>query len=192
MGPQQINNMKQYTPFIVIAVCIGMYFFYISPAITDVQTLSAQKTQYADVLNKVQEVKDKRDAVLASFNSISSTDMDRLDKIVPEKFNSAFLANDLNNIASSDGVTIKSFKESTSNASNGAVTDDTVAPSYQTNIITLNLTGQYDKFLKFLSDLETSLQLVDVVNLTVVPPSGEKTTDNQFQYTMEINVYSLR
>src|SRR3990167_2596777 len=94
------NNMKSSLPFIIIAICIGLYFLYISPTITDVQALRDQKAEYTNVLEKVQEIKEMRDAVSATYNNIPSADLNRLSKIVPERFNSTLLANDLNNLAS--------------------------------------------------------------------------------------------
>ncbi|OHB09985.1 MAG: hypothetical protein A3H52_01070 [Candidatus Zambryskibacteria bacterium RIFCSPLOWO2_02_FULL_39_26] len=184
--------MKSSLPFIIIAICIGLYFLYISPTITDVQALRDQKAEYTNVLEKVQEIKEMRDAVSATYNNIPSADLNRLSKIVPERFNSTLLANDLNNLASKNGIVIKSFKESTSNTSGGAVVASQENPAYKTNVITISLIGQYRQFMNFLAELETSLQLVDVTSLAMNSSAGQKPTDNQFQYTLEINVYSLR
>ncbi len=189
--------MKSLTPFIIIALSIAMYFFYISPAITEVQTLSDKKAQYNDVLNKVEEIKQKRDAISSDYNNISGTDLERLNKIVPEEFNSVLFVNDINSIAGRNGITLKNLTESAASASaaSSVVAVSEVSP-YKKNIITLQVQGQYSQFINFLTELESSLQLIDISKIDfttggdIGPTSG--TTNSLPSYSLEINVYSLR
>ena len=169
-----------------------MYFLYISPAITDVQDLSVKKDEYMNVLSKVQEIKAKRDALSTEYNSISSSDMEKLNKIIPEEFNSVQSANNINNIALKNGMFIKTFRESSASTSNQATgANGSEVGKYKTNIISITLIGQYNQLVSFLKDIESSLELMDVVSLSLVG-GGSKPTDTQYNYTLEINTYSLR
>ena len=185
--------MKALTPFLIIGICVGMYFLYMGPVITEIKDLQAKKDEYTNVLNKVKEIKDRRDAVSAEYNNISPENFERLNKIIPKKFDSVVFVNDVNNIASRNGVILKSYKENgSSSASSETTTTEAPEAIYRTNIIIMNFVGPYKQFLSFLSELETSLQLVDVITLDILSSSGVKLADNQYQYTLEVNVYSLR
>lgn len=170
-----------------------MYFLYISPAITEVQVLSDQKAEYNDVLNKANEIKEKRDTISSTYNNISSSDLERLGKIVPAKFNSVLFAKDVNDLASKNGVTIKSFKETVARANNsGDITLESESMPYIETIITLSLAGQYRQFMNFLAELETNIQLMDVISLSINSNAGQKVVESQSQYTLELKTYSLR
>ena len=78
--------MKSFLPFIIIAVCVAMYFMYISPTWAKDQTLMAQKAEYTNVLDKIKELTAERDKAIAEYNSISPEDIDKLNKLIPAKF----------------------------------------------------------------------------------------------------------
>src|SRR3989344_160437 len=99
--------MKLVLPLITIAVCIGMYFIYINPTIAEVKALSLKKVEYNNALIGAGELKKKRDNVLIDYNNISADNIDRLNKIIPERFNSVSFINDMNSIASGYGLIIK-------------------------------------------------------------------------------------
>ncbi len=167
-----------------------MYFLYISPAIADIQGLIAKKDEYNNVLNRAEDLKQKRDEIFAQYNSIDSTDLDKLNKIVPEKFNSTEFANDLNMIAQRNGLAITSVRESSSGSSQGAVTAETERTPYVKNAMNLLITGPYQSLENFLREVESSLQLIDISAITFAQSKDKD--GNTFQYNLDINVYSLR
>ena len=98
-------------PFIVIFICIGMYYFYVKPSTEEVKMLGQNKTEYNNVLTKSKELTTTRIKVLDDYNSISEGDKERLSKVIPEKFNPVLFANDVNTRALLYGMTVKVFKE---------------------------------------------------------------------------------
>ncbi|MCX6702235.1 MAG: hypothetical protein NTX96_03535 [Candidatus Zambryskibacteria bacterium] len=185
--------MKFALPLITIGICIGTYFIYISPTVSEVKGLSLKKANYDEVLLKSKELKDKRDAVLIDYNNISNADIDKLNKIIPEIFNSVLFANDVNAMASGNNLVVKDFKiDPQRTEDRDLMINQQKSNPYKTTIITFRLVGQYGQFVKFLTALESNLRLIDVVNLSIKTIGGQKSTDNSLEYLLEMNTYSLR
>ena len=185
--------MKLFAPVILIAICIGAYFMYIDPMVNQVKALDMKLGEYNRVLQKSKDIKAKREAVQAQYESLSETDTARLSKIIPDKFNQEVFANDINFMVSKYGMKIKDFKVSRSSPQNpeqaiGEVKSDT----YVTSSVSFTVSGQYDQFLKLLGDVESSLQLLDVSSLSVRSSTGNKLGDDQMSFTLSMNTYSIR
>jgi Tfp pilus assembly protein PilO len=183
--------MKTLIPLLVIALSVTSYFLYISPMMLEIDDLKLQRDQYLNVLDKVKELKDQRDAALAVYNNISLDDLNRLNKIVPATFDSVKFANDVSAMAQRHGVFIKDFKTNTVATDPGA---EVVPGSYKTNVVTVTFNGRFEQFIEFLRDLESSLQLVDVGEMKIISSAGQGrvASDSLTQFGMELYTYSLR
>jgi len=77
-----------------------------------------------------------------------------------------------------------------------AITPEAEVLSYKKTTIILDVLGQYKQFQNFLADLEKSLRLIDVSKLMISTASSDDKNSNklsdQYQYSLEINIYSLR
>lgn len=174
-----------------------MYFMYISPLIGDINVKRQKLAEYTSILEKTKELKTERDTAMDAYNNISQDDVNKLNKIIPDKFDEVLFLNDMSNLASQNGITVRQFKVDTgSTDSQNGGGSDTANHLYRTITIDVRLTGQYGQFMKFLKDIENSLQLVDVMNLSINGSTGgvilQKPSDNNLQYTLVINTYSLK
>ncbi len=186
--------MKFFTPIAVILVCVGMYFLYISPVSMEVKALVQKKNELDNVLQKAKELTQKREEVASAYNSISQTDIDRLNKIIPEKFDSVSFANDVNTIATQNALTFRDYKvsDSVAESQEPSVEQKGTLP-FKVSVVSFKVTGQYADFLKFLNKIETSLRLMDVTGLKVEQdPKLDKNSAATMQYTLEIHTYSLK
>ncbi len=180
-------------PFIIIALCVGMYFLYISPMLGDIDERRGKLAEYRSALEQTKELKIQRDAAISAYNNIGETDIARLNKIIPEKFEGVLFVNDINAIASRNGIKMSEFKTNeTQTPSRNTSTVETNGKSYKVVTVSLKLTGQYDQFIKFLKEIESSLQLIDVNTLSIASGKVQKATDNNLDYSVEINTYSLK
>ena len=173
-----------------------MYFMYIKPTLAEISTLSEKKTEYLNVLLKSKELKARRDVALSAYNNISADDIDKLSKIVPVKFDSVLFANDLNSIASRYGMFIKDLKiDQTKTEGRSLENVQTDGKTYKTITVFFWLSGQYEQFVRFLKDIESSLRLLDVSNLTISAnvSAGVKSLIVSIpDYSLEIYTYSLQ
>ena len=181
--------MKLFTSLIIIAVCIGTYFIYISPTYSYIQALSAQKDTYNQVLQTAKDVASKRDQAMASYNAISSDNLSRLSKIVPVDFNSVTFVNHLSTIASKYGLVVAGMQIIEQDSSGQQIVAPS-ATSYKTKNVTFSIKGQYSAFVSFLKDLESGLYLVDVTGLSIKRDTTDK-TGSLFEFNVNLNTYSL-
>ncbi len=185
--------MKSILSITVIAICVGMYFMYIKPLTVEIKMKTAEKAEFTKVLSKVKEIKEKREAVLAEYNSISPDEIERLNKIIPEKIDAISMLNNLSVVGERYGVVIKDFKLSENDPNNQDVTGASHIGSHKTTGVTMHLSGNYDQFLNFLEDVEYSLSLIDVVSLNIIPGPLSKTGQaGVMEFALEANTYSLR
>ena len=183
--------MKSLFPIIVIILCVSVYFMYISPQIAHINELRAQLAEYQNTLNETKDLKVKRDALLASYGSISSDDTAKLKKIIPENFDSVSLVSDINSIASKNGMVLKNVKISEQK------TDETNSPAgapvavgYKTASLNFGVSGSYSQFNGFVKDLESSLKLLDVKSVTL--KESQKPGVDIYDYSFDVNTYFLR
>jgi len=192
--------MKSTTAIILILVSIGLYYTAIGPQYSSVSALRDRKDQYTTILNNVTELKERRDALLAKYKAIPPSEVDRLDKVLPDRVDTINIARDFDTIAARYGISIKSLSTAEQKADNVgtiAVADASTAPgvagqnsnnpTLQKLDITLSFIGTYPNFKKFLKDLESSIRIVDISNLTF------NTTENGLnQYDMTLTTYWLK
>lgn len=170
-----------------------MYFMYISPTISEIKGLAAEKAEYDSVLLKAGDISAKTGTILEEYNSIPEEDIAKLNKIITNTYDSVAFANDLNNLATDFGLSVVGIKDSIPNASNraDAVVDSSNPTPFKTNIVNLSLTGDYDKFVSFLTNLESSLRLIDVKSLSVNSLKTDESKIDSYDFKLEIIVYSL-
>lgn len=178
--------MKSFIPFILIGICIAAYYMYLSPAYTEVKNLTATRDSYNDVLLKAKDIIQKRDSVLASYNSLPQEDKDRLKKFLPDKFDNALMANHINSIANKYGMIAQDILISQQMSA-----DDLNPGGYKTHLVSFFVTGSYANFIAFLKDLEVNLDLVDITNL-VVKSENKNTQAQNLQFSFEFKTYSLK
>ncbi len=184
--------MKSITSILVIAVSIGAYFVYMKPLIVEIKIKSAQKSEYDNVLNKVKEIKEKREAVFSDYNSIPSADIERLNKIIPSEVNSVAMLNDLGALVSASGLKVVEYKVSKPDSSNRENIVSDSDKMYTTSSISLKVSGQYNQFINFLTSIESNLSLLDIVSLSIKQGAEKVGASPPMDYTLEANTYSLR
>ncbi|MFZ2621102.1 MAG: hypothetical protein WAX85_01220 [Minisyncoccia bacterium] len=180
--------MKVFLPFIIIGVCIGMYYMYINPTLAEIKSLKSKKAEYDSVLAKSQDIREKRDLLLTEYANIPGGDLSRLNKLMPETFNAILFINDVNIMASRNAVQAKDFKV---NEAEKVSQGDDNNTTYKISKLAFSIEGRYNYLKRFLTELESSLQLVDVVNLSV-KHTGTKPTDDLYTYSLEVYTYSLK
>ena len=182
--------MKLFTPLVLIAICIGAYYVYISPSFGEIGKLTEQRNSYNDVLAKAKDIVQKRDTILTSYTSIPEEDKARLNKFLPEKFDNVLMVNHLNSIANKHGMVIQNVLL-TQDDSGTVVENIGVQSIYKTHKVSFYVVGSYENFLAFLKDLELNLNLVDIKKLTISPDSKNPKILN-LKYTFELDTYSLK
>jgi hypothetical protein len=157
----------------VIGLCaaFGIFFFYTKPAYDQAQGTREQIAQYDAALEKAAELQERKQALLEKFNAFSPEDRDRLIKLLPDHVDNVRLILDLDGIASRNGMVLQNVVVSTPGGGESTQTAlGTISSSRQKyDVLTTRFStqGTYQAFQQLLTDLETSLRLVDLTNLTI-------------------------
>lgn len=184
--------MKSLMPFLIIAISVGGFYLYVSPTYGEINALRAKKAEYTDALSKAKELRDKRDTILAEYNAIAPTDIVRLKRIVPNVTDNVDVVTNINTIASQYGMTVRGVKITQPPAQDRTVVADaSKGDPYKTITVAFSITGPYDVFTRFLTDLESNARLFDVSMLSI-KTRDDKVGQGMFDYSVEVSAYSLR
>lgn len=154
-----------------------------------VRELLDLKGQYASALDKVKEVETLRTGLLAKYNSLSQGDKDALGKLLPDTIDEPRFVNDVNTVAAEYGMSLGNISYSETKSSgtgnapgmgSGAPPPQTVpgspssgtpaaaAPAkYSPVELSFAVSGSYENFIGFLTQLERSLRLLDVTSVAL-------------------------
>lgn len=182
---------NSYTTLLLLTLSIGLYFMYVSPTLSEIKGLSAKKAEYDDVLLKASELSSKRDAILAEYNSIPEEDIEKLNKIITDEYVSESFANDINNLALNHGLAVKSIRDNPS-INTEIELDGAAQIPFKKHSVRVDMSGSYESFVSFLSDVETSLRLMDVNTLSIVATKSGENSISGYEFKLEIIVYSLK
>lgn len=185
--------MKSVIPFIIMALCISSYFFYVKPTMGVIAQKQAKLDEYNTVINKVKEIKVKREELETRYQNITEEDLNKLDKMIPAQFVSEYFVNDLNSVSSRYGMKISEMNITVPMNEEGTQ-DDTQAATEKLKVITakFTLSGRFDQLLSFLKDLESSLRIIDVVNLSIGGKDASSKDNQILSYSFEVKTYSLK
>ena len=177
------------TPILLIIISIGLFFTFTDEQYEVVKTLQAENEEYEIAIERANDLLKRRNQLLAQYNSFSQQDLKRLVKMVPDSIDNVRLIIDINGVTSRYGVEVRNLKldsvkagagqSSSSNTQTAAVVDDVNDNKpYRSAPLTFSVSTDYETFLKILRDLEASLRILDVTNITFTSSDKEPYTYN--------------
>ncbi len=187
--------MNIITPLILIIVSIGTFFAYIDPNYRHTNLDSGKKSiielqneveQYEEALNNINKISAKRDALIKDKSSISADDLSKLEKLLPDNIDNIKLVIDIRNIAEKNSLVLKSIKLNTlNNSESDRIGQDN--NKYGTVGLSFSVNSSYENFQRFLTDLEKSLRLVEINELSV---TGNDTSI--YDFSVNLKTYWLK
>jgi Tfp pilus assembly protein PilO len=161
---------RNVTALILIVLAVGVYFTYTSGQISTLKSIQAVNAQYQTALDNANRLIKLRDAALAQYNGISDTDKSRLDVMVPSTVDNIRLILDISGIAQMHGLTAGNITTSADSQGQSGQSAAAAGPS-GLNVVTVSFTvnTSYQNFISFLEDLERSLRILDVTQITLTP-----------------------
>jgi Tfp pilus assembly protein PilO len=186
--------MNLITPIILIIISFAIFFGYVDPNYRgsgdetnrSIKSLQAEDAQYQEALNNTTEIRKKREALIDKRGQISAEDLLRLEKLLPDNVDNIKLVIDMNNIAENHGLVLKSIKLDTEAKldPNKLGQDNS---KYGVVGLSFSVSSSYDNFQNFLNDLEKSLRLVEITDLTV---AGNDT--GVYDFSIGLKTYWLK
>lgn len=184
---------------VVSFVAAGAIFFvYTQPTYDKVKTANAQIAQYDEALNKAAELQQLKQSLLSKYNTFNPSDIDRLQKLLPDHVDNVRLILDIDSIAGRHGMPIQNVIVSSSQTANASQTAiGSVSSSrqkYDSLSVKFTSQGTYENFLGFVGDIQKSLRIADLVGLSVtrVADGSASSATPIYNYEIELRTYWLK
>ncbi|MEI6345762.1 MAG: type 4a pilus biogenesis protein PilO [bacterium] len=181
------------TALVLLIASAGVAFGLVSPQYAKYQVLSESKVQYQTAADQAKKVREVREKLISSAANISNLEKDRLARMLPDTVDTVRLTIDITGIASKYGILIKKIdvKPDEKNANSAMLVASPFATaqkaqSFNALPISFTLNTSYENFNSFLSDLEKSLRMIDVVSISVVPNQV-----GQYDFSVAARTYSF-
>ena len=172
-------------PLLLVVIALGLFFGFTRDRIDAIYLQQDKLAEQNQALANDKDLQKIRKEKLDLYNSFSYSDLERINKLLPDGIDNVRLIIDLDNIASRYNMAVKNAKIKADSAADGVVGRDN--KRYGAITLSFSVTGSYNDLRLFLRDLETSLRLVDVTGLSFT--ASDK--DNN-DYSVEVRTYWLK
>ncbi len=179
-----------------ILAAFGIFFFYTKPTYDAAQVARAHIAEYDVALVKANELQERKQALLKKYNDFLPEDRDRLQKLLPDHVDNVRLILDLDNIASRHGMALQNVVVSTPGAGQSTQTAvGTISSSRQKyDVLTTKFStqGTYTALQQLMTDLETSLRIIDLVSLKVGAGAESSNPEQLYSFEVTLRTYWLK
>jgi len=183
--------MKLALPVLLVILSIGLFFAFTDGTYKQAKELEKEQARFDEALERSKELQAVRDALLSRYNTFSTNDLERVEKLLPDGIDVVRLILELDSIAARHGMRIDNISVQENLAESTAPTGSIGVPDqlpYETISVGFGVSAQYDDFLSFVEDLESSLRIVDLQAL-----SFSATDDGEpYGYTISLRTYWLK
>ncbi|MBT3282816.1 type 4a pilus biogenesis protein PilO [bacterium] len=181
-------------PALFIILSIGLFFMYVDPTYTSIKTTLADGDQFNEALDKSKELQQIRDRLLARYNTFLTNDINKLAKLLPDNVDNVRLVLDIDNIASKYGMRIKNVSVDRE----GSKASGVIGPSsklHESVKLLFSITASYKDLISFVKDLESSLRIVDIREVSLTPliiRDDKKDGEHIYEYVISLQTYWLK
>jgi len=179
------------------AVAFAVFFMYTQPTYDEVKVIQNETEQYDQALDRAAELQQLKQALLSRYNAFSQADLARLQRLLPDHVDNVRLVLDLDNLAGAHGMAIQNVVISNpgSETGEGLALGAIGATRQKFDSLTLRFSTRatYPVFTTFLENLESSLRIVDLVSLSLVPDSvTEEEGEPMYRFDITVRTYWLK
>jgi len=181
---------KTIASLLFLAAAFSLFWFWTKPFLEEVDTLVLKKEAIDKALADSRQLQGLRDSLLEQYNAVSGEDLSKISKILPRDSEISKLTVELENIARSNGVVLKTVKpervEQAAQSTRGIVDQEkTMKPQrIDWDIV---VSSAYGGFLGFLGEMQKSLRLIDVDNITFSAKES-----NFYEFTIKAKTYWIK
>ena len=191
--------MRSILSILGIILAGGIFFIYTKPTYDAIQATQIQIAQYNGALDKATKLQQLKQTLLSRYNSFSPNDLTRLQTLLPDQVNNIGLILDLDTLANQFGLSLENVNIGSSDSSSsgvgasapatGVTTLGSQSQQYDSLDVGFTVHGTYSQFIQYITSLETSLRIVDLVGLTVAG-GGASTSGTNSPASLTGNVAS--
>lgn len=178
-------------PILFILLSIGLFFMYVDPTYKIIQETLKEEEKFNHALDKSKELQEVRDRLLSRYNTFSTEELNRLSKLLPDHVDNVRLILDIDHIASAYGMRIKNVAVGNKgNKPEGVIGPDIVP--YQSVSLAFSIVSSYDALKDFIRDLEKSLRIVDITDISLASSKSILEKSDLYEYNISLKTYWLK
>lgn len=164
---------------------------YVDPTYKTIQETLKEEEEFNHALDKSKELQEVRDKLLSKYNTLSEEELNRLSKLLPDHVDNVRLILDIDRMASAYGMRIKNVVIG-NKEENGklAIGPDTIA--YQSVLLSFSIASSYDTLKDFIRDLEKSLRIVDITDISLASSKSILEENDLYEYNISLKTYWLK
>lgn len=148
---------------IIFGAAVGVFFGLTVPALNNAKAESAKSAKLESAIKQFEELEKKRNEIVSKYGGVSPEDTKRLDLALPKQISAINLVIQIDDMAKSRGLLLRRIDiEEIKDNKKKELAKNGTEPQYKTATIVFSVTGSYEVFTSFLSDLEKSLQIMDI------------------------------
>jgi len=187
---------------VLVIVSVALFFSFVDPLYRredpekpGIKVLQAEIAKYDEALDRSKELVAEKTRLVAVRASIDAESRERLEKLLPDSIDNIRLIIDINNIAKPYNLFLNDLKltglDETGKSDNttAAAREAAIGGNETIGSVTLSfaVTAQYEVFKQFMRDLEKSLRLVDVTDLSL-----KAAEQDYYEFKVTLKTYWLR
>lgn len=154
---------RVFISIIIFGAALGVFFGLTMPALTNIKKDSTKSATMSAAIAQFEELEKIRNEVVAKYSSVSNEDSRRLNVALPAQITAVNLVAQIDDMVKARGMVLKRIDiEDTRTVKKREVTKSGELQKYNTATIVFSVSGSYEVFLSLLSDLEMSLQIMDI------------------------------
>jgi hypothetical protein len=169
----------------LIVIAGAIFFMFGKPQLAGLESLNLQKESYNQSIEDLTRGEEVKNALLAKLDSVPVEDLKKVDTILPEKPNIVALVSEIDSIASKRGILIRNINSGGQGNFSAGVGEVAPQRNYNSLTLTFDFDSNYENLKYFLTELESSLRLLDVRSVNF---SGSDKAGMQ-NYKVSLDVY---
>ena len=175
----------------------AMLMFFVLPQFQGIPVESEKKARLDDVLARFEEIRKKKDDIVANYSAVSESDVARLDRMLPTDPDIGHLLVNLDLLIRKDGLQMTGIQfqpPGKGTTMNQPPVDAAAEAQFQKIVryeklpLNLSLIGTYENFRQFLIDIENVIRLTDVRSITF---SAGTVQGTNYTFSVQADTYYL-
>lgn len=167
-----------------LAGAVGIFFIKFQPLFNETKNLKEQVVVFDNALADTRKIKETKDELVAKYNNISQSDIDRIDKLIPSQTDAIKFIMEADDIIKNNGMILRSIDVKNTEGSKappGAVDKPKL---FETVSFAMKIAGSYESFFSFVKNMEENLRLTDINAIKLSPAIG-----NLHEFDVEASAY---
>ncbi len=183
--------MRTLTPIFSIIVALVVFFFFTRPMFAVIDEKKGETEQYDAAVKSATKLNDELTARINQKRGHSTVNTERLNALVPTELDEVKMLVDLKEMAQSHSmlignINVVSDKELSPAGASPDHAQEITYESFMTTDISFGLIGTYEQFKGMLEDIEKSLVLMEITNISFTVNEGPLQ-----QFDVVIRAYAL-